>query len=759
MEACLDLSDDDKALIKSLIDAGEPLPDRFRFSLFREPREAELIWPGKTHEVTQAILPFQSIEQIDEPRAEAQVMDDLFSRDARSGRQSGGWSNKLIWGDNKLVLSSLKGGPLRKQIEDAGGLKLVYIDPPFDVGADFSFELTVGEERLTKEPSVVEDVAYRDTWGRGADSFLAMLRERLVAINALLAESGTIFIHMGWAVSHLVKAMADEIFGRTNFRNQIIWKRQTAHSDSGQGADHLGRIHDVLLFYSKSESYTFNTEFTSYDENYLRTHYKGIDPETGRRFELDNLTGPGGSSKGNPQYEFLGITRYWRYKKERMEELYRQGRIIQPSEGAVPRYKRYLDEMPGLPIQDLWTDLNAINSQAIEAVGYATQKPEQLLARIISLGSNPGDLVADFFCGSGTTLAVAEKLGRKWIGCDLGRFAIHTSRKRLIGVQRQLKAENKPYRSFEILNLGKYERQYFVGIDPTLPEAQRRIVSAEKEARYLDLILSAYQAQAVEQSPPFHGRKQGAFVLVGPVDAPVTESQVAEAIDAARKLGASRIDVLGFEFEMGLSPRMTDEAKAKGVQLALRYIPKDVFDTRAVAKGQVSFHDLAYVEVKPTIVKKERSVTVTLADFGVSYRQEDVEALVEGMKSGSKVTVDQGQVVKVTKAKSGEVTRDVLTKNWTDWIDYWAVDFDYHSRPENIVVTAPDATGKMVHRTQWTGGYIFENEWQAFRTRKDRKLELTSAAHVYATPGRKVIAVKVIDIFGNDTTKVIGVEV
>jgi adenine-specific DNA-methyltransferase len=190
----VDLSDDDKALIKSLIDAGEPLPDRFRFSLFHEPREAELIWPGKTHEVTQAILPFQSIEQIDEPRAEAHVIDDLFSHDARSGRQSGGWSNKLIWGDNKLVLSSLKGGPLRKQIEDAGGLKLVYIDPPFDVGADFSHNIEIGEDEFVKEPTLIEDIAYRDTWGRGLSSFIAMLNERLILIRDIMSPKSSIYV-------------------------------------------------------------------------------------------------------------------------------------------------------------------------------------------------------------------------------------------------------------------------------------------------------------------------------------------------------------------------------------------------------------------------------------------------------------------------------------------------------------------------------------------------------------------------------------
>ena len=782
----MELSDEDKALIKDLIDAGEPLPDRFRFSLFREPREAELIWPGKTHEVTQAILPFQSIEQIDEPRAEANAeyfgAGDLFSRDATSGRQSGGWSNKLIWGDNKLVLSSLKGGPLRKQIEAAGGLKLVYIDPPFDVGADFSFDIDVGEEILTKQSSVIEDVAYRDTWGRGTDSFISMIYERLALIRDLMHPEGSTYVHCDWRVNSFIRLALNEIFGLDNFRSEIVWKRSSAHSDTKQGMTGFGKVIDTIFYFSRGQSPAWNQNFHAYGQEYVREKYNYTD-SSGRNFKSSDLTAakPGGDTSYDWRGKRPPSGRYWAYSRENMESFEKQDRIHYTTTG-FPRLKHFLDEMPGVPLQNYWFDIPPINSQAAERIAYPTQKPEALIERVLSTSSNPGDLVADFFCGSGTTLAVAEKLGRKWIGCDLGRFAIHTSRKRLIGVQRQLKAQGKPYRSFEILNLGKYERQYFVGIDPTLPEAQRRAVSAEKERAYVELILSAYQAQAVEQSPPFHGRKGGAFVLVGPVDAPVTEGQVTEAVEAARRLslgpalapstasggppppfhggGTGRVDILGFEFEMGLNPRVTDEARAKGVQLALRYIPKDVFDRRAVEKGQVSFHDLAYVEAKANVVsKKERSVTVSLANFGVSYWQEDVEALTAGMKAGSKVTVDGGQVVKITKAKTGEVSREVLTKSWTDWIDYWAVDFDYASRPETIVVTETDATGRTFDRPLWTGGYIFENEWQAFRTRKDRKLELTSAAHVYARAGRYRIAVKVIDIFGNDTTKVIGVEV
>ena len=675
------VSDEDRALIADHLARGEPLPDRFRFTLFREPREAELIWPGKTHEVTQAVLPFQSIEQIDEPRAEAGAqVADLFSIGA-GGRQSGGWSNKLIWGDNKLVMSSLKGGPLRKAIEDAGGIKLVYIDPPFDVGADFSFELEVGGASLVKEPSLLEDLAYRDTWGRAQDSYAAMFLERARLIKDLMAPNALIYVHTDYRLTAMIRIILDEIFGKEMFLNEVIWE----YGLGGSSSRFWPRKHDSLHLYSTSEDYFFEADRVAATSNRMK-----------------------GQDKKAP---------------------------------------------------DVW-DIPSINNMAEERTGYPTQKPLKLMERIVRSSCPPGGIVADFFCGSGTTLAVAEKLGRKWIGCDLGRFAIHTSRKRLIGVQRQLKAEGRPYRAFEILNLGKYERQWFAGIDPTLPSEQRAVVAANKEAAYIELILRAYAAQPVEQTPPFHGRKGQGFVLVGPVDAPVTEVQVSEAITAARALNVRAVDVLGFEFEMGLSPRLPDEAKAKGVQLALRYIPKDVFDRRAVEKGQVAFYDLAYVEATATVTsKKERTVTVSLTDFGVFYRQEDIEALTAGMRAGSKVTVDKGQVVKVTKAKSGEVTEEVLTRTWTDWIDYWAVDFDYASRPETIYETVTRPDGSTHHVPQWTGAYIFENEWQSYRTRRDRKLELTSASHQYEARGPYRIAVKVIDIFGNDTTKVIGVEV
>jgi len=442
-----------------------------------------------------------------------------------------------------------------------------------------------------------------------------------------------------------------------------------------------------------------------------------------------------------------------------MEQLDREGLIVYSSTG-MPYLKRYLDESKGVPTQDLWDDIKMIRGihGSSEGLAYPTQKPEALLERIIKASTNPNDLVADFFGGSGTTAAVAEKLGRKWIVSDLGKFAIHTTRKRLIGVQRALKAAGKDYRAFEILNLGKYERQHYIGVNPNLREAEQQKQLEEKEAAFLDLILRAYRAEKTTGFAAFHGKKAGRLVAVGPVNLPVTRLFVEEIILECRKKHITKVDILGFEFEMGLFPNVLDEARAKGIDIAPKYIPAEVFDKRAVEKNQVVFHDVSYIEVKPLINTKKRrySVAVELTDFSVFYSQDSIANAEAAIKNkGSRIVVEKGQIVKVSKDKDGIVTRDVLTRHWTDWIDYWAVDFNFESKREIIRVKNED-TGEW--EEQWTGDYIFENEWQSFRTKKDRSLELKSIFHE-CVPGRRKIAVKVVDIFGNDTMTIVDVSV
>lgn len=769
-ERAYDLTDAEKRDLIKLIELGEPLPDKYRFVLFADKREVELVWNGKTREVSTAILPFQTLEHIDEPRRETRGNEEL-GFDV-GGRQSRGWTNKLIWGDNKLILSSLKAGALRQQIEDAGGLKLIYIDPPFDVGADFGVDIEIGGETFHKEPNLLEQIAYRDTWGRGADSFIAMIYERLTLMRDLLHRDGTIYVHMGKDVAHYVRLVCEEVFGPQYFVNEVTWRRSYAHGDTGQGAKHFGRTTESLLVFSRSTNYCWNPQYKPYTDEIVARDYKYVDESTGERYRLMPVDGPGGAAKGNPYYEFLGVRGYWRYSLETMTELHRQGQIILSSTGKSLSRKRYLRDAEGTPVVDLWDDVNRISPTSSQRLDYPTQKPESLLERVIRTSSNPGDLVADFFVGSGTTAAVAEKLGRKWIATDLGKFGVHTTRKRLIQVQRDLKAAGKPFRAFEVLNLGRYERQAYLNVSGRLTGKKKADALAKREQEFRDLILKAYRAERLADMAFFHGRSGSRLVVVGPINLPVGRLFVEEVITECRKRGATRVDILAFEFEMGLFPAVLDEAKQKGIDIAPRTIPPEVFDKRAVEKGQVRFHDVAYVEATPRHTAGDSlSLSIELTDFSVYYSQGILDAITAELKAGkSEVVCDQGRLVKVSKDKHGIVTTSVLTKHWTDWVDYWAVDFDYESRkeiikmPKNLGVEGQlpglaDPQEFVEFEERWTGSYIFENEWQSFRTRKDRALELTSAAHTYPSPGRYVVAVKVIDIFGNDTTSLFPVSV
>jgi hypothetical protein len=500
-------------------------------------------------------------------------------------------------------------------------------------------------------------------------------------------------------------------FGKQNFNNAICWHYSGWNKKLKKGFE---KRYDTILFYSKSENVIFNSFFEAWEskEAYVKARKQKVHlAQDGREYVLSDA-------------------------------------------GGGKRIERYLDDVmaEGVVVDDVW-DLDKINNSAKEALGYPTQKPISFLERIINASSTEGDLIADFFCGSGTTCAVAEKLGRKWIGSDLGKFAIHTTRKRLIAVQRELKSKDKSWRAFEILNLGKYERQHYIGVNPSLREQEKQAQLAAKEQDFINLILHAYRAEAVSQFSTFQGKKAGRLVAVGPVNLPVSRLYVEEIILECRQKHITKVDILGFEFEMGLFPNIQNEARTKGIDLALKYIPRDVFDKRAIEKNQVVFHDVSFIEVKPHV--KKGTVAVELKDFSVFYSQ-DATGADEAVAPGkSKIIVDKGQVVKISKDKDGIISREVLTKKWTDWIDYWSVDFDFESKQE-IVTIFNEATGEK--EAVWTGDYIFENEWQSFRTKKDRSLELKTIAKECMS-GRRKIAVKVVDIFGNDTMSVIEVTV
>ncbi|NWG14869.1 MAG: site-specific DNA-methyltransferase [Acidobacteria bacterium] len=599
-----------------------------------EVNKVELVWPGKYNEdgtlkeVPRVNLPFQVIERVNESRATREAKkrpSQLSLFDVWEGKEGEtfeeGWRNKLIWGDNLLVMGSLLS-------KFAGQIDLIYIDPPFATGADFSFKTEIGDEIITKEQSIIEEKAYRDTWGRGTNSYLQMMRNRLILMRDLLSPIGSIYIHLAHHVGQYMKVLLDEIFGENCFQNEIIWFYKTG----GATKERFARKHDNIFFYSKSPN---SWKFVPQKERSYMMHQYGFKKSD---FQIDEDTGL--------QYSMVYV-------------------------------------------RDVW-DIPSVGSATFERVGYDTQKPEALLERIILSSSNEGDLVADFFCGSGTTLAVAERLGRRWIGCDLSRYAIHTTRKRLLDIP--------ACKAFEILNLGKYERQYWQSVTfPKRGEPDQQIIF-----QYLSFILKLYGAQPISGTQHLHGNRGNALIHIGAVDAPVTIDEVNATLEECLALKHNELHILGWEWEMGLNDLMVSEAKRQGVKLLLLQIPRELMEQQAVDRGDIHFFELAYLEVD--ISKKGLEAQVTLVDFVIP----NTELIPEDVRE------------KVQK--------------WSDYIDYWAVDWDFQED-------------------------TFIHGWVAYRTRQERKLPLKSDKHTYDKPGKYTIVVKVIDIFGNDTTQAFEVEV
>lgn len=644
-----------------------------------------LEWDGKTAEVPRLRLPLQTVETVNSPRADRGTLFESSGDDGGDG-----WRNRLIWGDNLHVLASLVD-------ELAGHVDLVYIDPPFDSRQDYKVRIAVGDggaaadQDLAKLSSVIEEKAYRDTWGKGVDSYLQMLYQRLVLIRELLSDRGSLFLHLAPNVSHLARVLLDEIFGPDNFRAEIIWQRTTAHADTRD----FGTIHDSILCFSKSADHIWHPQFRPYDESYIKSHYTYTEGD-GRRYRLSDLTGAG-LRRGVTGAPWRGFDpaekgRHWANEPATLERWNAEGRIYWPKkEGGWPAFKRYLDDMPGQPHGDIWDDVFPVNPQAKERLGYDTQKPEGLLERIINSSSDEGSIVLDCFAGSGTTPAVAEKLKRRWIAVDIGRFAVHTTRKRLLDIP--------GCAPFTVANLGRYERQVW-----------QQATTGDAVRAYLDFVVQLYGAVPVQGFSHVHGTVGSRAVHVGAVDAPVSMEEITDAVDDARAAGYVAVDVLGWEFDMGLHELVQDTARDRGVDLRLRRIPREVMDPRVVASGEAVFHELAYVKVDTAL--RNSSVEVRLVDF-VLPNPELVPASV----------------------------RDKIT-GWADYVDYWAVDFTFGGEG--------GADGNSAD--------TFRNQWQSYRTRADRRLDLT-AHHEYDETGRHTVLVKVVDIFGNDTTTAVHVDV
>jgi adenine-specific DNA-methyltransferase len=662
--------------------------------------KTELIWEGKydeygnrrTVDIAGCAMPLQKIETIDEPRARCLATGDLFNP-KKAHRDD--FRNMLIWGDNKLVMASL--------LKDfKGKIDLIYIDPPFDVGADFTMNVPLGDRKETayKDQSTLEMVAYRDMWGKGTDSYLSMLYGRLSLANALLSESGSIYVHLGSNVSPYARVIMLDVFGEALGGN-IVWQRTSAHGDSKW----WGVINDDILYQTKGPSYTWNKAKRPYSDDYIKSHYGFIEKGTGRPFSASSLTAAG-TRRGETGKPWRGfdpntIGRHWAKLPSDLDEMDRKKRIYWPQKtGGWPREKLYLDEREGRAIANIWDDIAPVNSQAKEDSGYDTQKPEALLERIINASSNEGDLVADLFCGSGTTGAVAEKLGRRWIMCDLGRFAIHTSRKRMIGVQRQLHEEGKSYRAFDVYNLGRYERQWW---------QKAQLNGADGEHRRV--VLGFYKAEMLPNPiGPLHGRKGRAYVHVDAIDGILTRDEVRKVAVAAREAGAKEVHCLAWEFEMDLRMICHELEASEGVQIRLIPIPREIMEKNR--KEPPPFLEVATLEAEPVYhgEGKNRVVDIKLTKF---------------MPSLAEVPTKELQTLRERAVKSG-----------FDFIDFWAIDFDWHD------------------------GKPFEHHWQDYRTRKDRSLKTVSDAKYgkYPKPGVYTACVKVVDVFGCDTSITVKVD-
>lgn len=614
------------------------------------------------------------------------------------------WVNRLIYGDNLLAMAALLAG------DDStpslrGKVDLIYIDPPFDSKADYRTKVTLPGVELEQKPTVIEQFAYSDTWADGTASYLAMITPRLVLMRELLADTGSIYVHLDWHVGHYVKLVMDELFGKENFVNEIVWKRQTAKGDITQGATHMGRIHDVIFLYGKSQGRTWNAVYTPYTKEYIDSFYRHKDE--GGRYRLSDTTAPGGASKGNPRYEFLGITRYWRFSETKMHELYQQGRIVQTNPGTVPQQKRYLDDMPGVPLQDLWTDVQSVQAQAKEAVDYATQKPEVLLERILLASTNPGAIVADFNGGSGTTAAVAEKLGRRWITTDLGKPACMIMRKRLI---------DQSARPFLYQAVGDYQ-----------VEAAK--ASMGRDFRIGDLahiVLSLFGAQ---QLPAEFNPQRNLGQIAGLDLGPRKSSKTLVLADSPNKLtgiatlkkaiaqrdnllgGWDRVVVLGWNFEPSIGQDIT---ALNDNRLEVLVIPPDLLDRLKKKggidklRGQVRFSSLQYLTLHPV----ERT------------RSDDADHLAVKLRNYVLLSPEAINLDDANRQK----LQAVMNKEPLALIEYWAVDPDYD-------------------------GKVFRSVWQDYRgnTANDEDA-LRVVTHARLTvphkAGPRRVCVRAVDVFG-----------
>ncbi len=671
-------------------------------------KHVELLWYqkydklelGEKTPIEKPNLQFQTVETVNKPRIKGGIDASLFPEEEWPKDYPKDWKNMLIWGDNKLVMSSLiKQGW-------AGKINLIYIDPPFFTGADFTIRTKLGDERIEKEPSIIEERAYKDTWSGGIASYLKYMYERLVLMRELLAENGSIYVHLDWHVGHYVKVMMDEIFGYENFVADIVWRREVSRGRKAQAA-FFGHNADYVLVYTKNVGLGQYKPITRY-ETYTKE-------ECEKLFNKDEEGYFTTSHRGTySDRMIIELAKQGRVFVTRRGNLTIEGDKVTTDKGTI-RIKYYLEKLSEnlfgkqVYIDNIWEDIRGVAEVSPEErAGFDTQKPEALLKRIIITSSNPGDIVADFFCGSGTTLAVAEKLGRRWIGSDLSKFAIQVTRKRLLDIHnsKDLQNEGKQYgkraRPFELKNIGNYETIYW----------------QERQDEYLAFMLKLYQAQPLTGFRYLHGRKGDRAVHVGPLNAPVTMEEIEKVVVECRANNFNKADVLGWEWSYEVNELAKELAKKNRVDLKLVQIPS----VNEIKSSLVGF-DLQLLKIRDEVVEKELAKYVKFPE--VAYLEMETK------------TKEKEVLLKITDfqlaptAELAEIARKV--KDSRELIDYWAIDWDYK-------------------------GDTFYNQWQSFRVKKNPRVDY-EAIHRYESAGEYQVMVKVIDVFGNDTNKVLKVSV
>jgi adenine specific DNA methylase Mod len=629
-------------------------------------------------------------------------LTDFFGQSTKESKDED-WLNRMIFGDNLLVMQALLAGDSKTGLPTMRGkLDLIYIDPPFDSKADYRKKIHLPSIEIEQEPRVIEQFAYSDTWKNGTVSYLEMIVPRFYLMKMLLSNRGVICVHIGQKVSHYVKIILDNIFGREHFLNEIVWKRRLGQSNMERKM--LGVVTDSIFVYVNSEEFNFNPQFTMENsDDYIKERYVYKTPE-GRVFKPDNLGGH--AYRPNLQYEYKGCKpppHGWAVSLETMKKMDAEGRLHFPKKpGGRLMRRQFLDEWKGKPIQSLWDDIPPINSQAKERLGFDTQKPEKLLTRVISFFTNENSIVADFFSGSGTTAAAAEKLDRKWIVSELGKPAFMIMRNRLV---------DQNAKPFLYQSIGNYQKEHF---------EQSSFRTVGDLAQVVVNLYGALPFPEREGNPKNLGYIKQSKTLIF-VDSPnkltgYSTLKKAQELRGSFMGGWSKVVILGWNFNPDIA-RMIESLNDKNLEVLV--IPPDLLkrlETKAsyeklIKSGEIRFSSLQYLTIKPIKSKENKNGEKVL----------DIELENYILLSPDVLPLDE---------KNRDKLEKVIEKDPISLVDYWSIDPEYD-------------------------GETFKSKWQEYReNNEDLCIKRKAKIIVPKTKGKTKVCVKAVDVFGFESVVV-----